>query len=209
MHYINGLWLAAALAPACACGTGTTTSAPTLAPRPVAVARANPTAGPANAGPLSLAASISARILSVRLGDSVAETYAISVGADGHATPTGTFRIRKLVWNPRWVPPKEPWARGKTAKAPGDPDNPMQTVKIFFREPDYYIHGTPSVESLGEAASKGCLRMDPQEVAEVAKWVMEHGGEPRPPSWFERVRRLARREHIVHLKNPITLTITP
>ncbi|MEX1186750.1 MAG: L,D-transpeptidase [Gemmatimonadaceae bacterium] len=167
------------------------------------------TAAPANSGPLSLAASISARILSVRLGDSVAATYAISVGSDGHATPTGTFRITKLIWNPRWVPPKEPWARGKTAKAPGDPDNPMQTVKIFFREPDYYIHGTPTVESLGEAASKGCLRMDPQEVAEVAKWVMEHGGEPRPPSWFERIRRLARREHIVHLKNPITLAISP
>lgn len=159
--------------------------------------------------PLSLHASIGARILTVRMGDSVVATYAVAVGADGHATPTGTFQIRKLVWNPRWVPPKEPWARGKTAKEPGDPDNPMQTVKIFFREPDYYIHGTPAVESLGEAASKGCLRMDPREVADVARWVMEHGGEPRPPSWFERIRRLARREHIVHLKNPVTLTIDP
>ena len=159
--------------------------------------------------PLSLHASIGARILTVRMGDSVVATYAVAVGADGHATPTGTFQIRKLVWNPRWVPPKEPWARGKTAKEPGDPDNPMQTVKIFFREPDYYIHGTPAVESLGEAASKGCLRMDPREVSDVARWVMEHGGEPRPPSWFERIRRLARREHIVHLKNPITLTIHP
>ena len=159
--------------------------------------------------PLSLHASIGARILTVRMGDSVVATYAVAVGADGHATPTGTFQIRKLVWNPRWVPPKEPWARGKTAKEPGDPDNPMQTVKIFFREPDYYIHGTPAVESLGEATSKGCLRMDPREVADVARWVMEHGGEPRPPSWFERIRRLARREHIVYLKNPVTLTIDP
>lgn len=161
------------------------------------------------AEPLALEASIGARILTVRVGDSVVATYAVSVGADGHATPTGTFQMKRLIWNPRWVPPKEPWARGKTAKSPGDPDNPMQTVKIFFREPDYYIHGTPAVESLGEAASKGCLRMDPREVADVAKWVMEHGGEPRPPSWFERIRRLARREHIVHLKNPITLTVIP
>ena len=159
--------------------------------------------------PLSLHASLMARILTVRMGDSVVATYAVSVGADGHDTPTGTFQIKKLVWNPRWVPPKEPWARGKTAKEPGDPENPMRTVKIFFREPDYYIHGTPAVESLGEAASKGCLRMDPREVADVAKWVMEHGGEPRPPSWFERIRRLARREHIVRLRNPVILTIAP
>src|SRR5688500_2033525 len=186
-------------------------AAATLAAAPAATATPDSSAAPvaASSAPLTLHASIGARILTVRVGDSVAATYAVSVGADGHPTPTGTFSIRRLIWNPRWVPPKEPWARGKTAKEPGDPANPMQTVKIFFREPDYYIHGTTAVESLGEAASKGCLRMDPEEVAAVAKWVMEHGGEPRPPSWFERIRRLARREHIVRLNNPVTLTIEP
>ena len=196
MNHINGLIAVAAAALAFASpAAATPDSIPASASPP--------------AGPLTLSASISARILTVRMGDSVAATYAVSVGADGHPTPTGTFSIRRLIWNPRWVPPKEPWARGKTAKEPGDPANPMQTVKIFFREPDYYIHGTPAIESLGEAASKGCLRMDPEEVAAVAKWVMEHGGQPRPPSWFERIRRLARREHIVRLDNPITLTIEP
>lgn len=200
MKGINSLFAAALLSAASA--TGAAAAMPDSAAR-------GADSGARTAGPLSLHASIGARILTVRMGDSVVATYAVSVGADGHATPSGSFQIRKLIWNPRWIPPKEPWARGKTAKAPGDPDNPMQTVKIFFREPDYYIHGTPAVESLGEAASKGCLRMDPREVADVAKWVMEHGGEPRPPSWFERVRRLARREHIVHLNNPVTLTIEP
>lgn len=201
MNHINSLFAAAILA-------STTVHAPAGTAHPDSTARPY-TATPAPAAPLTLSASLGARLLTVRMGDSVVATYAVAVGADAHPTPTGTFSIRKLIWNPRWVPPKEPWARGKTAKAPGDPDNPMQTVKIFFKEPDYYIHGTPAVESLGESASKGCLRMDPREVADVAKWVMEHGGEPRPPSWFERIRRLARREHIVHLKNPITLTITP
>lgn len=201
MNHIYGLFAAAVL-------TGTT-AAPQAGAARADSAAASDSISASPAARLTLSASLAARILTVRMGDSVVATYAVSVGADGHPTPTGTFQIRKLIWNPRWVPPKQPWARGKTAKAPGDPDNPMQTVKIFFQEPDYYIHGTPAVESLGEAASKGCLRMDPQEVAEVAKWVMEHGGEPRPPSWFERIRRLARREHIVHLQNPITLTITP
>lgn len=202
LNHINSLLAAAILA-------GPAAGAPTDAVHADTTVRPDSAPAAAPAAPLTLAASLDARILTVRVGDSVVATYAVAVGADGHATPTGTFSIRRLIWNPRWVPPKQPWARGKTAKAPGDPDNPMQTVKIFFRDPDYYIHGTPAVESLGEAASKGCLRMDPQEVAEVAKWVMEHGGEPRPPSWFERIRRLARREHIVHLKNPIILTITP
>lgn len=158
---------------------------------------------------VALSASLSSRILTVRAGDSVAATYMVSVGAEGHPTPTGTFTIRKIVWNPRWVPPRMPWARGKTAKEPGDPENPMRTVKLFFKEPDYYIHGTPAVESLGAAASKGCLRMDPEEVALLARWVMEHGGQPRPPSWFQRIRQFATREHVVYLGNPIPLTIDP
>lgn len=202
MNHINSLFAAALLAGTMAGSTGFT--APDDS---VAVADSVTVAAPSV--PLTLSASLAARVLTVRAGDSVVATYAVSVGADGHPTPTGTFRIKRLIWNPRWVPPKQPWARGKTAKEPGDPANPMQTVKIFFKEPDYYIHGTPAVESLGEAASKGCLRMDPEEVAEVAKWVMEHGGQPKPPSWFERVRRLARREHIVHLSNPVTITIDP
>ncbi|MEX0909029.1 MAG: L,D-transpeptidase [Gemmatimonadaceae bacterium] len=202
MNHINSLLAAAILA-------GPAAGAPADTVRADSTVRPDSTAAAAPAAPLTLAASLDARILTVRMGDSVVATYSVAVGAGGYPTPTGTFSIRRLIWNPRWVPPKQPWARGKTGKAPGDPDNPMQTVKIFFKEPDYYIHGTPTLESLGEAASKGCLRMDPQEVAEVAKWIMEHGGEPRPPSWFERIRRLARREHIVHLKNPIILTITP
>lgn len=203
MNHINSLFAAAlvATAPGPGAGAASADSVARSADSTVVATRA--------ATPLSLSASIGARILTVRMGDSVVATYAVSVGAEGHPTPTGTFTIRKLIWNPRWVPPKQPWARGKTAKEPGDPENPMQTVKIFFKEPDYYIHGTPAVDSLGEAASKGCLRMDPEEVAAIARWVMEHGGEPRPPSWFERVRRLARREHIVHLAAPVTLTIDP
>lgn len=201
MNHINGFFGAAVLAGA-------------LAGAPGDAVRADSTTKPDNAAtapaaPLTLTASLGARILTVRMGDSVVSTYAVSIGADGHPTPTGTFAIKKLIWNPRWVPPRQPWAAGKTAKAPGDPDNPMQTVKIFFKEPDYYIHGTPAVASLGEAASKGCLRMDPREIAGLARWVMEHGGEPRPPSWFERIRRLARREHIVRLSTPVTLTIEP
>ena len=131
MNHINSLLTAAFFATvAAAASSPAALSADSVAGSDTALAVA------ASAQPLTLAASITSRILTVRMGDSVVATYAVSVGADGHATPTGTFTIKKLIWNPRWVPPKQPWARGKTAKAPGDPDNPMQTVKIFFKEPD-------------------------------------------------------------------------
>jgi lipoprotein-anchoring transpeptidase ErfK/SrfK len=163
---------------------------------------------PASVGTLTLSASLSTKKLTLRQGDSVIATYDVAVGKDAHPTPTGEFKIRKIVWNPRWVPPDAAWARGKSAKEPGHPANPMKVVKIFFKEPDYYIHGTGDVESLGTAASHGCLRMDPDEAAEVAKWVMLHGGKPREEGWFKRILHFRRQEQVVYLDNPVVIRIT-
>jgi lipoprotein-anchoring transpeptidase ErfK/SrfK len=158
-------------------------------------------------GVLELRASISARMLYVMRGDSLLAEYPVAVGTDEHPTPRGDFRIRRIVWNPRWVPPDVAWARGKSPKEPGSPSNPMQTVKIFFQEPDYYIHGTPAVESLGSAASHGCLRMDPDQAAVVARLIMEHGGQPREENWFWKVLHFRREEKPVSLDNPIRMVV--
>ena len=159
--------------------------------------------------PLLLKASLRARMLIVQRGDSTLRTYAVAIGQERYPTPVGAFSVKKIVWNPSWRPPPDAdWARGKTAKGPGDPGNPMKVVKIFFQEPDYYIHGTGAVESLGDAASHGCLRMDPQEVADLAKMIMEHGGQPREENWFWRIFHSRREEKTVYLNNPIELTIT-
>jgi lipoprotein-anchoring transpeptidase ErfK/SrfK len=157
---------------------------------------------------LTLRADLRARILIVRRGDSTLKTYAVAVGQDRYPTPVGTFTISKIVWNPTWRPPPDAeWAKGKTAKGPGDPGNPMKVVKIFFQDPDYYIHGTGDVESLGSAASHGCLRMDPTEVADLAKLIMEHGGAPHDENWFWRILHSRREEKVVYLDNPVSLTI--
>ena len=167
------------------------------------------TAQVVNEAPLLLKANLTARMLVVQRGDSTLRTYAVAIGQERYPTPAGTFSIKKIVWNPSWRPPPDAdWARGKTAKGPGDPGNPMKVVKIFFQEPDYYIHGTGAVESLGDAASHGCLRMDPQEVADLAKMIMEHGGQPREENWFWRIIHSRREEKTVYLNNPIELTIT-
>jgi len=180
-----------------------TSQTPAQAPRLLGDTIAHPAPGV-----LELRASISARELYVMRGDSLLAEYPVAVGTDEHPTPRGDFRIRKIVWNPRWVPPDAAWARGKSAKEPGSPSNPMRLVKIFFQEPDYYIHGTPSVESLGKAESHGCLRMDPDQAAEVARLIMEHGGEPREESWFWRVLHFRSEEKTVTLDNPIRMVVT-
>jgi lipoprotein-anchoring transpeptidase ErfK/SrfK len=159
-------------------------------------------------GPLTLRADLSSRILTVMQGDTKIKTYSVAVGSERYPTPTGSYSIRRIVWNPSWHPPPgAAWAKGKSAKGPGDPGNPMKVVKIFFHEPDYYIHGTDAVESLGDAASHGCLRMDPDEVADLAKLIMDHGGQPRGENWFWRIIHSRREEKEVYLDNPISLTV--
>ena len=112
------------------------------------------------------------------------------------------------MWNPSWTPPPNAaWAKKYARQEPGAPANPMKVVKIFFKEPDYYIHGTGDINSLGKAESHGCLRMDPEHVAEVAKFIMEHGGEPRDENWFWRIIHFRSEEKSIYLKNPVPLTV--
>jgi lipoprotein-anchoring transpeptidase ErfK/SrfK len=164
-------------------------------------------AAPAPAdGPLELTASLTTRRLTVRREGEIVKEYDVAVGQDRYPTPTGLFNIQKVVWNPAWIPPDASWARGKAAKAPGHPGNPMKMVKIFFREPDYYIHGTDQVESLGGAASHGCLRMDPDEAAELALLIMENAGQERSMDWVKGLLHLGE-SRTVRLTTPTPLLI--
>jgi murein L,D-transpeptidase YcbB/YkuD len=164
-----------------------------------------PVRGPEDA--LVLSADLTLRRLTVTRGGEVVKEYDVAVGQPRYPTPTGSFSIRKIVWNPGWVPPDEGWARGKRPVPPGHPGNPMKLVKIFFQEPDYYLHGTDAVESLGEAASHGCLRMDPNDAGELALLLMDNAGVSRDWDWVKGILHLGS-ERVVSLATPAPLTIT-
>ncbi|HET6240415.1 MAG TPA: L,D-transpeptidase [Arthrobacter sp.] len=163
---------------------------------------------PAADGTLTLEASLSTRKLTVRKDGEIVKEYDVAVGKDGHPTPTGQFSIQKIVWNPAWVPPDAKWAQGKSAQAPGHPANPMKLVKIFWKEPDYYIHGTDDMESLGSAASHGCLRMDPDEAGDVALMVMENAGQFRDWDWVKGILHVGE-QRVVRLATPTPMTVLP
>ncbi|HEY7233847.1 MAG TPA: L,D-transpeptidase family protein, partial [Gemmatimonadaceae bacterium] len=73
-------------------------------------------------------------------------------------------------------PPDVDWARDETYQPPGAPANPMQGVKIYFRAPDYFIHGTNDPDSIGEAASHGCIRMNVSDAIHLARRIIRAGG---------------------------------
>lgn len=141
-------------------------------------------AQPAVSGPISIAVSTQKKILVVRVGGVDVKKYDVAVGTKTKPTPMGRFTIRHIVWNPGWHPPAEKWAKGKKPAPPGDPKNPMKVVKVFFQEPDYYIHGTDQEDSLGSAASHGCIRMSQDDVYSLARYLQDHAGAAKPESWY-------------------------
>jgi lipoprotein-anchoring transpeptidase ErfK/SrfK len=100
------------------------------------------------------------------------ESYRIAVGGVGNRTPAGRYEIRSKVVNPPWTAPNESWAgelAGKTIP-PGDPRNPLKARWMEFHD-GAGIHGTDDIESLGSAASHGCIRMSIPDVEQLYRKV--------------------------------------
>jgi lipoprotein-anchoring transpeptidase ErfK/SrfK len=155
----------------------------------------------------SLVVDLSDRRLYVMSGSDVVRTFPVAVGEEGYDTPSGTFTIRRMLWNPDWRPPPSAWARDKKYEAPGSPGNPMGRVKMFFREPDYYIHGTGLASSLGNARSHGCIRMRNIDAVELARLVMINGGDNRDQEWYEQTIANATTMREVNLPRPVTVRV--
>lgn len=99
-------------------------------------------------------------------------SFDVSAGQREFATPTGSYRIRQLIWNPWWHPPDSHWARDEKPTPPG-PDNPMGRVKINFANL-LYIHGTPWEDELGAPASHGCIRMSNADLLQLTRIIHKH-----------------------------------
>ena len=134
-------------------------------------------------------------------------SFNVAVGTANHPTPRGSYSVSRIIWNPRWVPPNSDWAKGEKVREPGDPKNPMGRVKIFFREPTYYIHGTNAESSIGTAASHGCVRMLNDEVIDLAKLLIERSGTPVEPGLIQRLINRVRQTREVRLENAVPLRV--
>ncbi|MGH7619257.1 MAG: L,D-transpeptidase, partial [Gemmatimonadaceae bacterium] len=80
-----------------------------------------------------LTVDLSERKLNVYDGGELVTTYGVAVGSPKYPTPPGSYSVRKIVWNPGWVPPKSGWAAGKEPQSPSSEANPMRLVKIYFK----------------------------------------------------------------------------
>jgi hypothetical protein len=139
---------------------------------------------------LRLKINIPARELHVIESNRVIATYSIAIGQARYPSPTMSDDINRIIWNPSWVPPNSPWARGSQVAPPG-PRNPLGPVKMPIAQ-GILIHGTNKPRSIGRAASHGCFRMNSEEAKNLAWYIQERFSTKTDPSLWARYQKYRR-----------------
>lgn len=101
--------------------------------------------------------------LAVVEGGAVVKVFRTAVGAPKSPSPVGTYRIINRISNPTYFAP------GKVIQ-PG-PANPLGTRWLGLSADGYGIHGTNQPQSIGRAASHGCIRLRNNDVEELFRLV--------------------------------------
>lgn len=126
--------------------------------------------------------SLSERALTVHRGDAILHRFPVGVGTgarlarrDGEgwtfSTPEGVFTIGRKKEAPRWYAPDWHYVERGVPVPPAYSeeryvDGVLGDYAIYLSD-EIAIHGTRDTDSVGRAASHGCLRMTNDDVAVV------------------------------------------
>jgi L,D-transpeptidase ErfK/SrfK len=104
-------------------------------------------------------------------------THPIGIGRVGWATPEGATKVVRRQKDPTWRPTasiiKEHRENGEELErviGPG-PDNPLGRFAFYLGWPSYMIHGTNKPAGVGLRSSHGCIRLYPEDIAELFEMV--------------------------------------
>ncbi|MBW4456920.1 MAG: L,D-transpeptidase [Nostoc indistinguendum CM1-VF10] len=106
------------------------------------------------------------RRLYVYRGDILQASYPVAVGKLKWETPTGKFKVINMVENPAW---ENPFVANRQVVPPGL-ENPLGERWIGFwtdGKNQIGFHGTYKRDSVGKAASHGCVRMYNEDVRKL------------------------------------------
>lgn len=123
---------------------------------------------PVNESPMSLVVDLSDRRVYVYEAERVKTSFRIAVGRAGWETPTGRYEVISMVEHPTWQHP----FTGEIV--PPGSGNPLGARWIGFwtdGKNTIGFHGTPNEETVGRAASHGCIRMYNDDVMRLFEMV--------------------------------------
>ncbi|MCU1287177.1 MAG: ErfK/YbiS/YcfS/YnhG family protein [Acidobacteriales bacterium] len=103
--------------------------------------------------------SIPDRQLALIENGRVLKIYSVAVGAEVSPSPEGEFIVVNRLENPTYYKPGTVIPAGK--------DNPLGTRWMGLSKKGFGIHGTNLPNSIGKAASHGCIRMKQRDLEEL------------------------------------------
>ena len=119
-------------------------------------------------GPFGAVITLSDFELTLHHNGQYVRSYPCCIGKN-NSTPTGKFKVLNKVTSPQYTDPD-----GKVFSGT-DPKNPLGTHWIDLGD-SYGIHGTIEPDSIGKAASRGCIRLLNADVTEAYD-LLESGSE--------------------------------
>jgi len=122
-----------------------------------------PTPTPASQTTRVIVISLQDRKLALVEDGQAKKVYTVAVGKPSTPSPEGTFTIERRVVNPTYH-------HGDRTVAPG-PKNPVGSRWMGLSKAGYGIHGTNEPNSIGKAASHGCIRMARTDLEEFYELV--------------------------------------
>ncbi len=156
---------------------------------------------------LRLEVNLAQRRLNVYRANQQVASHPVAVGSEEWPTPTGEWTIDQVIFNPRWVPPKEEsWAEDEKIAEPGAPDNPLGVVQLVYNAPNS-VHGTNEPESLGKAVSHGSIRIANEVGVELAKQIMQAGGAGKDDAWIQQALSNKTQRQEVVISNPVPIRV--
>jgi L,D-transpeptidase ErfK/SrfK len=128
---------------------------------------------PAAIDSADLIVNIPQRMLYHRGGDSSMVGYPIAVGRPSWPTPTGAFKVMVLERHPTWEVPRSILEESRRAGriqapvVPPGPNNPLGDFWIGLSLAGIGIHATNAPASIFRTASHGCIRVHPDDIAQL------------------------------------------
>jgi lipoprotein-anchoring transpeptidase ErfK/SrfK len=115
------------------------------------------------------------KILDVFEGESLLASVPITPGGGKLETPPGSWRVVGIATAPRFRWDKSVLETGKRSSEffmlPPGPNNPVGVLWCGLSKPGIGIHGTNNPQTIGRAASHGCMRVANWDVVRLSKLI--------------------------------------
>ena len=134
-----------------------------------------PSGEPETTAKTSVKVDVKTNMLEVFEGDKIVAAYPVSVGSKQTATPIGDWKVRGVAKLPTFRWDERMLKHGERSKhfyllKPG-PNNPVGVVWIALNKRGIGIHGSDEPDTIGHAASHGCIRLANWDIVRLAERV--------------------------------------